>query len=94
MKTTFKSRNDNVYVFLSDGNTVLMCVRTGDIERTYSIKVNNISGFAFKLNKKTISADNGADGLVSFIKRCARHDVNMVSVYNICSFIAFNGKRL
>lgn len=94
MKTTFKSRNDNIYVFLSDGNNVLMCVRSGDIERAYSIKVNSVSGFAFKINKKTISADNGADGLVSFIKRCARHDVNMLSVYNICNFIALNGKRL
>jgi hypothetical protein len=93
MKTTFKSRNDNIYVFLSDGNNVLMNVKCGDIERTYSIKVNNVSGFAFKLNKRTISADNGAEGLVSFIKRCARHDINMLSVYSICNFIAMNGKR-
>ena len=39
-------------------------------KETYKIKVINNSEYTYKINKKTISAINGATGLYTFIESC------------------------
>lgn len=79
MKTAYKDfLNDTLYTFyvpeengkIIDNHKIIIAITTSESETVKTIKVNDISGYAYKINKKSISADGGAYGLIKFINRC------------------------
>lgn len=48
-----------------------------------NVPVNERAGYAIKINKKSISAGNGARGVFSFIADCIKNDFMMTYVYKI-----------
>ena len=48
-----------------------------------NIPVKTLDGYSIKINKKSISAADGARGAFSFIRNCIRNDFMMCYVYKI-----------
>ena len=54
-----------------------------------NIPVNDCGGYSIKINKKSISAGDGARGAFCFISDCIKNDFMMVYVNKICDqFVA------
>ena len=65
----------------------IKAVKTPDDEKQpeiiKNIPVKTLDGYSIKINKKSISAADGARGAFSFIRNCIRNDFMMTYVYKI-----------
>ena len=69
------TRNGKEYAFeLKDGVLTL---------NGKEIKCNVKNGFAIKINKKSVSADKGAEGVFEFVKKCISENFAMCYVWKI-----------
>ena len=59
------------YITLENNYLVIYSYLT---QEKYKIKVIENSEYTYKINKKTISAKNGANGLFDFIKKCIKEN--------------------
>lgn len=92
MKTAF-IKDDFRYTFnYSDygKDNFLLLVKTGiktDFEKVFIIPVIENPGYAWKINKKSVSAAGGAYGLMKYIKRCIDDDFCMCYVNRIIAAV-------
>lgn len=88
MKVAFVRDNIRYSFHLDDAgkNDFLLLAVSGvglEWENVYKIPVRDLPGYAYRINKRSMSADGGAYGLFKYIRRCVNADLNMVSVYKI-----------
>lgn len=53
-----------------------------------TIKTRNAGGYAIKINKSGVSADDGAAGVFRFLSDCIQNDFMMCYVYKIVDMFA------
>ena len=94
MVTRYRKESALYSFYLWDNETAtgyknyITIVRTPDDatqpETIRNIPVNECDGYRIKINKKSITAADGARGLFSFIRDCIRNDFMLAYVDRIC----------
>lgn len=78
MKYTF-ILNNKKYMFAffeSDANHIILVSDPGnDNEKVTYIPCNVCKGYSIKINKKSLSSENGAYGIIRFIRDCYMKDI-------------------
>ena len=82
MRASYKY-NGKLYIFAwfqaEEPNKIIMVSDAGtDNERLVYIPVRDCTGYTIKINKKSISAIDGAYGLMKFFSDCIRQDIMTV----------------
>lgn len=64
-------------------NYITLVITSDTEEKTINIPVNEIDGYSVKINKKSVSASNGACGLFCFIADCIKNNFMLCWVAKI-----------
>lgn len=88
MRTSFVKDNTRYTFHTGDAGTdnfITLAISGVNLEWEKSVKipVKDVSGFAIKVNKKSLSAEGGAYGAFRFIRNCINEDFCMVYVNRI-----------
>ena len=94
MKTTYKDFCSNtLYTFylpeenggIIDNSKIIIAVTTPENETVKTVNVREAADYAFKINKKSLAAENGARGLFEYVQRCIRADLMTCNVVKIAT---------